>query len=488
MTSSEFFNTRIFWAVAIGVSVILAIASTLFSLTHGIYEIFPFLYFLPIILFVYRYPQYGVLFSLLISSTYITFVYIISSFSPMLVAISTAWFVIFVTIGVVTSSFAEGMQSEERKYRGIFENSQAGIFTFDVATRKIRELNNKCARMLCYEPGELTGKDLARILPGSESCTAFIADLQTNRHIADHELQFATCDGSIRHFLISASLTSDNIVICSIIDITERRLAEKVIQKARDELEDRVMERTDELLRANEILKAEIQERKRFEAAIQLANRKLNTLSSITRHDILNQISAIVMYVSLSQEIAKEPQIQEHLKKIEQITHLIQRQIRFTRDYQNIGSNAPSWQSVDDVVHAATRDLSLGDIRVETDLDSLEIYADLLLGKVFFNLIDNTLRHGGGHVTLIRISYRKVDDSVIIMYQDNGVGIPESAKDKIFKREYYRNTGYGLFLSQEIMGITGMSIKETGSPGSGARFEIFVPKRMFRFSVDTREP
>jgi signal transduction histidine kinase len=280
--------------------------------------------------------------------------------------------------------------------------------------------------------------------------------------------------------MVSASLTPDDIVICSLIDITERRLAEKVIQKARDELEDRVKERTDELLRANDVLKAEIQERKRFESAIQLANRKLNTLSSITRHDILNQITAIVMYVSLSEEIVTDPQIREHLRKIEQITHLIQRQIRFTRDYQNIGSNAPSWQEVSVVVGEALKDVSYGDIRVEQDLDKLEIYADLLLSKVFSNLLDNSVRHGQ-NVSLIRVSYRQADEDLVLAFEDNGTGIPEEAKEKIFRREYYRNTGYGLFLSQEILSITGSTITETGVPDNGARFEIRIPKGMFRF-------
>jgi len=109
VTVPESFQIRVFWVIAIGISILIAIVSTVFSLTHGIYEVFPFLYFLPIILFVYRYPRHGVVFSLLISITYLILIYLLSHFNPMLVAVSTAWFVIFVTIGVVTSSFAEGM-------------------------------------------------------------------------------------------------------------------------------------------------------------------------------------------------------------------------------------------------------------------------------------------------------------------------------------------------------------------------------------------
>lgn len=479
----ESFQIRIFWGVAIGISILIALVSTVFSLTHGIYEVFPFLYFLPIILFVYRYPRHGVVFSLLISTAYLILIYLLSHANPMLVAVSTAWFVIFVTIGVVTSSFAEGMRSEERKYQGIFENSQAGIITFDLSTKKILDLNGKCARMLKYEQKDLVGRDLSRVLPASGDRDRIFQEIETCIHTGDHELRLVRSDESVREYLVSASLSPDDIVICSLIDITERKLAERVIQKAKDELEDRVRERTDELLRANGILKAEIQERKRFETAIQLANRKLNTLSSITRHDILNQVTAIVMYLSLAGEINKDPQVKEHLTKIEEITYLIQRQIRFTRDYQNIGATAPSWQEITSVVGESQKDLSSSEIRIETDLDDLEIYADLLLGKVFSNLIDNTIRHGD-HATLIRISYRQEDEVLVIVYEDNGIGIPDAVKEKIFRREFYRNTGYGLFLSQEILGITGAVMKETGTPGTGARFEIRIPKGMFRFPGD----
>jgi len=484
MTVSPTTKRQVFWTVVTLATAIFAVYSTIFSLTHGIEEVYPFLYFLPIILFVYQYPRWGVIFSLSMSSVYLLLVYYFSNFNPALIAISTAWFVIFVTIGVVTSSFAEGLRAEERKYRGIFENSQAGIFTFDLDSGRIRELNNKCARMLKYEREDLIGKDLSRILPDMFDRDTFINEVRSHTKTGDTELRFQTRDAVVRHFLISASLSPDNIVICSAIDVTDRKLAERVIQKAKDELEQRVRERTDELLRANDTLKMEIQERKRFEAAIQLANRKLQTLSSITRHDILNQITAIVMYLSLAQELSTEQPVIEHLQKIGQLTELIQAQIRFTKDYQSIGANVPQWQQVTLTADSAIRNLDLGSVRVENEMGSLEIYADYMLEKVFFNLVENSLRHGE-RVTVCRFSYRNDADGITILYQDDGVGVPATAKDKIFKREYYRNTGYGMFLAHEILGITDLAIKETGEPGKGVRFEIHVPTGAFRFPLDS---
>jgi signal transduction histidine kinase len=49
-------------------------------------------------------------------------------------------------------------------------------------------------------------------------------------------------------------------------------------------------------------------------------------------------------------------------------------------------------------------------------------------------------------------------------------------------RGFGKNTGLGLFLSREILAITGIMIAEMGEPGKGARFEITEPKGMFRFT------
>ena len=480
MIATASLRHQIFWNATIVISIIIAIYSTFFCLTRGIYEVFPFLYFLPIILFVNFYPNRGVAFSLAISSIFLLLVYYFSNFNPALIAVSTAWFVIFVTIGFVTSSFAEGFKAEERKYQEIFENSQAGIFTFSLLTQRILEMNGKCAQMLGYNRHDLIDKELGSVFRDPGERDAFLSQLRKDTDIGDIELLLHTREGLVRQFLVSASLSPGNRVICSAVDITERKLAERVIQKAREDLERKVRERSEELMRANDGLKAEILERKRFEATLQLANRKLNTFSSITRHDILNEITAIVMYVSLAEEMVKDPALLEHLRKIEQSTQIIQKQIRFARDYQDIGLHVPQWQNVAIIIRNAIAMLDLGGVRVEQDVSSLEIYADVLLERVFSAIVDNTVRHGQT-ATHIRFSAQETGEGLTIFCQDDGAGVPALIKEGIYNHEYHRNTGYGLFLASEILGMTELSLVETGEPGSGARFEIRVPKGAYRF-------
>ncbi|MEI6842822.1 MAG: ATP-binding protein, partial [Methanomicrobiales archaeon] len=86
----------------------------------------------------------------------------------------------------------------------------------------------------------------------------------------------------------------------------------------------------------------------------------------------------------------------------------------------------------------------------------------------------------GGKITTIRFSALKSGDDYLILCEDDGVGIPADEKEKIFVRGFGKNTGLGLFLSREILSITGITIAETGEPGKGARFEMVVPKGAWR--------
>ena len=161
-----------------------------------------------------------------------------------------------------------------------------------------------------------------------------------------------------------------------------------------------------------------------------------------------------------------DPQIQEFITPAEQAVRNIERQILFAKTYQDIGVHAPTWQNVEGLI---------------LDIENLEIYADPLLEKTFYTLLDNALRHGV-HVTEIRFSYHLTDDEVLhLVYEDNGVGISLEDKAHIFQRGYGKNTGFGLFLAREFLSITGLVITENGKPGKGARFEIALPKEGYRF-------
>jgi len=231
------------------------------------------------------------------------------------------------------------------------------------------------------------------------------------------------------------------------------------------------------------VAEEQLDDLKKTRDAIYLANKKLNLLNSITRHDIMNKLTVLLGYLELDSEIAPGSQDCGRYLGIElETAEAIRSQIQFTRYYQDIGIRSALWQNIEELVRTVLPSLDLKGIHMDIALKGLEIYADPLLQKVFYNLIENSLRHGE-HISTIRIfaSDDTRDGDLGIIYEDDGAGVPDEAKEKIFKREYYKNTGFGLFLSSEILAITNIRIRETGTAGIGARFEILVPRSAFRW-------
>jgi signal transduction histidine kinase len=228
-------------------------------------------------------------------------------------------------------------------------------------------------------------------------------------------------------------------------------------------------------------LDGEIGERKGVEHALLSANRRLQLLNDITRHDIINSLTGLLLLLRHSEaRAAQDPRLLAEIQQEKEIADLIHRQIAFTKDYQEIGLREPEWQNVEDIITKAWIGHKIGSVRIDSQVHGLEIFADLLLEKVFSNLIDNALRYGGPAMTTIRFTDRKEGDSMVIICEDDGLGIPEETRKNLFRRGYGKHTGYGLFLIREILGISGLTISERSKPGSGARFEILVPKGLYR--------
>jgi PAS domain S-box-containing protein len=229
----------------------------------------------------------------------------------------------------------------------------------------------------------------------------------------------------------------------------------------------------------------DITERKQSELALAEANKKISMLSGITRHDIRNQLTALKAYLQLSEDSVHNPiELPEYLAQGHEIADTIDRQIAFTGDYENMGGNTPAWQNVSACIGRARAGLPLGQIRVDVEQKNLEIFADSLLEKVFYNLIDNALRYGGDQLTTIRITSHTEGTVLVLVFEDDGVGVAADDKKQLFTKGFGKNTGLGLFLSREILSITGITIAETGVPGKGARFEIRVPAGKYQYKED----
>ena len=366
------------------------------------------------------------------------------------------------------------MESEER-FRVLFEQATDAILVYDIDSDKFVDANENaellfgCDRneLITYGPTHFYPPDQPNNLPIEKSLGEHNEQVMKGETLLFEQI-IKRKTGEIRYCEVrQVKLPSADrrLVRSSFIDITERKQAENDLNRYRSHLEELISERTMDLQKAKE--RAEI------------ANKKLNLLSSITRHDIVNELQIIYTSLDLTKDANLEPNVRGFIDNALGSALNIELQIAFTRDYQDIGVHSPIWQDIKAVILHIVRNLDIIPIQMQIEISGIEIYADPLLVKVFYNLIDNAKRYGE-KITEIRFSGIEGSEEYTIICEDDGVGVPDEFKSKIFNREYYKHTGFGLNLSREILEITGITIKETGKSGKGARFEISVPEGKFR--------
>jgi PAS domain S-box-containing protein len=209
---------------------VIIILISIFSIKSGYFDIFPYFYILPNILLAYVYPRYAVYFTIILGWIFLALVYLYGPVDIRLYAASSAFFYIFVTIGIVISAFS-GQLMQERKYREIFENSQAGMFTFEMDLQKIREINQHSADMLGYTLEELKNQFFSSLWFDDAQEAKFTKRIRQDEKITDMEIALRRKDRTIIWVLATASMTKEGLVICSVVDITEsKRIKDELIE------------------------------------------------------------------------------------------------------------------------------------------------------------------------------------------------------------------------------------------------------------------
>lgn len=226
-------------------------------------------------------------------------------------------------------------------------------------------------------------------------------------------------------------------------------------------------------------LSEDITERVAVEEALNRATRKLNLLNTVTFTEIQNAVYLLSEYLELGKEPADSEQREQYRQKQADVIQMLQDSLNYAKNYQSLGLKPPAWQSVMHTFLYAISHLDMSGISHDIRVDGLEIYADPLLERVFFALAENVVLHGKT-ATRISVHCRETDDGLVIVVEDDGAGIPADMKETIFERVCGKKPGRDLFLAREILSITGITIRETGSPGNGARFEMLVPKGGYR--------
>ena len=341
----------------------------------------------------------------------------------------------------------EELRESERRFRNIADATVEGLLMHRDGI--IQEANASACTLSGYTRKELIGKDVMDLI--APESRGLVIEKRLSRSEDPYEAYAERRDGS--RFL--GEMRSQNLIyhnaairLTSIRDITAQRQAENSLREI---------------------------------------NKKLHLLSGITRHDIRNKLTSLLGLLDLARNANDNRKMQEFIDRLISITETIDNQVEFTRDYQELGILQPAWANVHELVRTAASGVDLGKVRLVNERDHLEIFADPLIEKVFYNLIDNAVDYGDT-LTRITIHSEEMPDGFRIIIEDDGIGIKDKEKDRIFERGFGMNTGFGLFLTREILAITGMTIRETGAYTQGARFEISVPKAACRVKSPRKKP
>lgn len=210
-----------------------------------------------------------------------------------------------------------------------------------------------------------------------------------------------------------------------------------------------------------------------------LVNEKLGVVGSMTRHDVRNKLSTVTGYAYLlKKKHSDQADIVEGLGKMEQAVKESMKIFDFAKMYEQIGVEELTIIDVEAKLTEATTLFSGLLPKIINECHGLTVLADSFLRQLFYNFIDNTRKYGK-KTTTIRVHYEKADqDSLRLVYEDDGVGISAENKLKLFTEGFSTggSTGFGLFLTKKMIDVYGWTIIENGELGKGAKFTITLPK------------
>jgi two-component system NtrC family sensor kinase len=314
-----------------------------------------------------------------------------------------------------------------------------------------------------------------------------------------------------------------SVAVQATMAIHNSRLYEQVkvqaaeLQKAHDKLEERVRDRTFELASTNEMLTAEINERRRVEERLRESERRLSELAkqleqqliasdrlvsvgelaASVAHEFNNPLQIILGYAQELLEEAKpsEPN-HEPLKIIETETRRCREIIRNLLDFARPVDAERVLAPVESIVQSGLRlvyhYLQMCKVKLEIDIkpNLPPIYADSQqLQQVLMNLAFNAAEAmpGGGKLTIRALKSQGRENlapELIITVSDTGMGIASDNLVNIFRPFFTtkkkKGMGLGLAICERIMEAHGGRIFVESDPGKGTSFHLHFPLRESR--------
>ena len=400
----------------------------------------------------------------------------------------------------------EGVRRANEYNRSLIEASLDPLVTIS-ADGMISDVNEATVRVTGVPREELIGTNFSHYFTDPGRARAGHEAVFRDGSVTDYELEIRHRVGQVIPVLYNATVYRDETggvagVFAAARDMTEQKRAEAALRTAYNELDDRVKERTADLVEANRQLEQEIAEHRatadqlrRKSEELARSNRELQQFAYIASHDLQEPLRAISGFTELLERRYRgqiDERADRYINFIIDGTDQMQQVIQDLLAYSRVQTKAHEFDLIDAnrALEQALCNLQVSirerGARVTVEGPLPEISADgIQLTQVFQNLIGNALKfQRPGATPEIRVSAVREGSDWAFSIADNGIGIDARHLDRIFMlfqrlhaKGDYEGTGIGLAICKRIVERHGGSIAVRSTPGAGSTFTFSIPTR-----------
>ncbi|WP_417595725.1 ATP-binding protein [Oceanospirillum sp.] len=398
----------------------------------------------------------------------------------------------------------KALEANEARIRAILDNTKAGIITMDRAG-KVDYINPTAEVLFGYQLHELHGHNFSDLINHHHKPHCQQALTEASSHpIEVQGLRKDRQPVPVEMIISMMGRSQGSDYMITLHDITERKQHEEALQAAYDEMENRVVERTQDLTETNDRLKQEIEQHRHTAETLQKTQDELiqaaklavlGQMSASINHELNQPLAAIRTYAENSVTFIQRDQPDMAQGNLEQIVELTDRMATISAQLKLFARKSEGQLAIVSVQATIQYALRLFRPQLEKEQIALNITlpdqdlfvrADAVrLEQVIVNLISNALLAvSGRREKLITVSLRQAqrdsNNLAIIDVADSGAGITSKNLRQIFTpffstREGGKGLGLGLSISYRIISDFGGSITAFNRPEGGATLRVTLP-------------